>query len=53
MWPDHCVQGTHGAMYHKDLVTSPTDIQINKGTDASIDAFSVFGCEHNDTGFLK
>jgi len=31
MWPDHCVQNTKGAEYHKDLVIKDTDIEILKG----------------------
>ena len=26
MWPDHCIQGTYGAQYHKDLVVKNSDI---------------------------
>ena len=31
LWPDHCVQGTFGAKYHKDLIIKDTDIEILKG----------------------
>lgn len=31
MWPDHCVQNTFGAEFHKDIVIKDSDIQILKG----------------------
>ncbi|KAL3928908.1 MAG: hypothetical protein SGPRY_002191, partial [Prymnesium sp.] len=42
MWPRHCVQGTHGARTHKDLIVSPSDILVHKGTDPKVDSYSAF-----------
>ena len=40
MWPPHCVQGTEGSEFHKDLVVSPTDIIVHKGLNVNIDSYS-------------
>lgn len=50
MWPNHCIQGTHGAQFHKDLIVDATDIHITKGTKKKVDAFSAFGSDKEDTG---
>jgi nicotinamidase/pyrazinamidase len=42
LWPDHCVQSTHGAELHEDLAVGCADIVIRKGTDPSIDSYSAF-----------
>lgn len=42
LWPIHCVQNSHGAMFHPDLHISPTIQIIRKGTDPSIDSYSAF-----------
>ncbi|MEY8882293.1 bifunctional nicotinamidase/pyrazinamidase [Donghicola sp. XS_ASV15] len=42
LWPDHCVQGTHGAAFHADLLTDPADLIIRKGFRKSIDSYSAF-----------
>ena len=42
MWPDHCVQNTTGAKLHKDLQVKKSDINIKKGTNPNIDAYSAF-----------
>lgn len=41
LWPDHCVQGTEGAVFHKDLRTDG-DLIIRKGFRAGIDSYSGF-----------
>ncbi|MBY6066118.1 bifunctional nicotinamidase/pyrazinamidase [Leisingera aquaemixtae] len=41
LWPDHCVQGTEGAAFHKDLRTDG-DLIIRKGFRAGIDSYSGF-----------
>ncbi|MEW2914914.1 bifunctional nicotinamidase/pyrazinamidase [Leisingera sp. JC11] len=41
LWPDHCVQGTDGAAFHKDLRTDG-DLIIRKGFRAEIDSYSGF-----------
>ena len=42
LWPDHCVQGTHGAAFHPDLVTGGADLVIRKGFRRDIDSYSAF-----------
>jgi len=42
LWPDHCVQGTHGALFHADLKTDRADLIVRKGYNASIDSYSAF-----------
>lgn len=42
MWPDHCVQGSHGAEFHKDLNTSKINHIVRKGTNPEIDSYSAF-----------
>jgi len=41
LWPDHCVQGTHGAEFHADLRTDG-DLIIRKGFVPAIDSYSDF-----------
>ena len=54
MWPDHCIQNTFGAQYHRSLLRLPTDIEILKGKNREFDSESAFGNElHDDTGLLK
>ncbi|QCX53868.1 bifunctional nicotinamidase/pyrazinamidase [Elizabethkingia sp. JS20170427COW] len=42
MWPDHCVQDTHGADFHPQLETDFATHLIQKGTNALIDSYSAF-----------
>ena len=42
LWPDHCVQGTHGAELHRDLDRSRIERVFQKGTDPGIDSYSTF-----------
>lgn len=41
-WPVHCVQGTHGAEFHPDLLDDPRITIISKGIDESADGYSGF-----------
>lgn len=41
LWPDHCIQGTQGAAFHKDLRTDG-DLIIRKGYNPAIDSYSAF-----------
>jgi|SRR5579884_24272 nicotinamidase/pyrazinamidase len=41
-WPVHCVQGTPGAEFHKDLRLPPSTIIISKGMGENEDAYSGF-----------
>ena len=42
LWPDHCVQGTAGAAFHRDLSTDGADLVLRKGFRPSIDSYSAF-----------
>ncbi len=42
LWPDHCVQATKGAQFHKDLKTPSARAIIRKGTNPKIDSYSAF-----------
>lgn len=43
MWPVHCVQGSTGAKFHKNLNVRPNDIIVSKGTYERVDSYSGFG----------
>ena len=58
LWPDHCVQGTKGAMFHPDLVWTRGEIVIRKGFRKPIDSYSAFFENDHTTptglgGYLK
>ena len=42
VWPVHCVQNTHGAEFHPDLIDDPRINIISKGIDESADGYSGF-----------
>lgn len=42
LWPVHCVQGTAGAAFHKDLETDRANLIIRKGYRSEIDSYSAF-----------
>lgn len=42
LWPDHCVQNTKGADFHIDLNTEKWETIFRKGTDPSMDSYSMF-----------
>jgi nicotinamidase/pyrazinamidase len=42
LWPDHCVQGTQGADFHRDLAIPHAELIIRKGYHAGIDSYSAF-----------
>ena len=42
LWPDHCVQGTHGAALHRDLAVPHAQLVIRKGYHRDIDSYSGF-----------
>ncbi len=42
LWPDHCIQGTHGAEFHRDLRTGPAHLIIRKGFRGPVDSYSAF-----------
>lgn len=58
LWPDHCVQGSEGAEFHSDLVTTRTQLIIRKGFRKEIDSYSAFYENDNQTttglaGYLR
>lgn len=42
LWPDHCVQGSHGAAFHPDLAVNRAELIIRKGFRRGIDSYSAF-----------
>ena len=42
LWPDHCVQGSHGAEFHSELNTARANSVIRKGSNPLIDSYSAF-----------
>lgn len=42
VWPAHCIQGTSGAEFHRDLRLRRDGIVVSKGTDADEDSYSAF-----------
>jgi nicotinamidase/pyrazinamidase len=53
-WPEHCVQGLHGADFHPYLDRKPIQFIIRKGMRQNVDSYSAF--KENDgtpTGLNK
>ena len=42
LWPDHCVQNSAGAQFHKDLDLTKIERLFQKGTDRDVDSYSAF-----------
>lgn len=42
LWPDHCVQGSAGADFHKGLAWTRAQLVIRKGFRRPIDSYSAF-----------
>ena len=42
LWPVHCVQGTDGAAFHRELATDRAEVVVRKGFRAVIDSYSAF-----------
>ncbi|WP_417582585.1 bifunctional nicotinamidase/pyrazinamidase [Pelagibacterium sp.] len=42
LWPDHCIQGSHGADFHPELNVAPAELIIRKGFRTPIDSYSAF-----------
>jgi nicotinamidase/pyrazinamidase len=58
LWPDHCVQDTGGAAFHKDLHIPHAELIIRKGFRREIDSYSAFFENDHNTptglgGYLK
>lgn len=52
LWPDHCIQGTHGAEFHKNLNRDKWKKVFRKGTNPLVDSYSGFydNNRREDTG---
>jgi nicotinamidase/pyrazinamidase len=46
LWPDHCIQATAGAAFHKDLDIPHAELILRKGFRRTIDSYSAF--QEND-----
>ncbi|WP_248741746.1 MULTISPECIES: bifunctional nicotinamidase/pyrazinamidase [unclassified Pseudomonas] len=58
LWPDHCIQGTHGADFHSGLNLPHAQLIIRKGCNPDIDSYSAFleadrATTTGLTGYLK
>ena len=42
LWPDHCVQGTHGAAFHAGLDIPQAQVVVRKGYRQNVDSYSGF-----------
>ena len=42
LWPDHCVQGSHGAEFHPALHLPQAELILRKGFRREIDSYSAF-----------
>ena len=42
LWPDHCVQGTPGAGFRRELAASKAELIVRKGFHRRIDSYSAF-----------
>lgn len=42
LWPGHCVQGTNGAAFHRDLAVPHAELVLRKGFRPEIDSYSAF-----------
>ncbi len=58
LWPDHCIIGSEGAAFHKDLNVPHAELIIRKGFRKAIDSYSAFFENDHKTptglgGYLK
>jgi len=42
VWPNHCVQGTHGAELYPELDIKPIRFIVRKGMNKDVDSYSAF-----------
>lgn len=42
LWPDHCIQGSHGAEFHPTLHLPQAELILRKGYRPERDAYSIF-----------
>jgi nicotinamidase/pyrazinamidase len=50
LWPDHCIQGTRGALIHERIDVDPAHLILRKGYHAKIDSYSAFMENDKRTG---
>ncbi|HVM78515.1 MAG TPA: bifunctional nicotinamidase/pyrazinamidase [Stellaceae bacterium] len=52
LWPDHCVQGSAGAAFHRALAIDQAELILRKGYRHEIDSYSAFyeNDQHTPTG---
>ena len=58
LWPDHCIQGSRGANFHKNLNINNSNLILRKGCNPKIDSYSAFFENDKNTttgleGYLK
>ncbi len=54
LWPDHCIQGTSGAAFHRELDQDRADLIIRKGYNPAIDSYSaLFENDHQTATGLE
>lgn len=58
LWPDHCIIGSAGAAFHRDLDVPHAELVIRKGFRKAIDSYSAFFENDHKTptglgGYLK
>lgn len=58
LWPEHCISGTKGADFHKNLLTGKLKAIFRKGLNKEVDSYSAFmDNDHKTTtglaGYLK
>ena len=42
LWPEHCIAGTQGAAFHRDIAANAANMVIRKGFRSAIDSYSAF-----------
>ena len=42
LWPDHCIQGSRGANFHRSLDINKCNLILRKGCNPKIDSYSAF-----------
>lgn len=42
LWPDHCVQGSNGAEFHRAVKITYANAIIRKGSHITVDSYSIF-----------
>jgi nicotinamidase/pyrazinamidase len=50
LWPDHCVQGSAGAVLHPGVDWNAADLVMRKGTRPLVDSYSAFRENHGPEG---